>query len=536
MVKRLLILFVIIPLIYGCRQTDEYRQLVVADSLLRQELVDSALQKLRTIDIDSTNSELRAYYILLRTQALYKSYQPITSDSDINISYDHYKVSGDKEKLARTLLYRGNVRIDMGKTEEAIEDYKMAERLLTDVDDEALKHNVLFVLSHVYSTHSEYSLAIDYLRKAKDCAIKAGRNDYLVYDNKLTSIVYYKLAQYDSSYYYINKSIDAIYLLPEEPAKNRAHIWTDLGVTCYMMNDLEKAKQALEKSISIVPLGSAYATLARISLKKKDTTEAIRLLEEGLKVPDTKDADIDIVNLLSSIELNRGNYQHAAELSRRAYTLKDSMVKRQQEENVKAVQIEYDRKTEAEQSVIVRRWLWTGIGVVALTGGIVVAILIRRSRREKQQLAEERQRVEQLSEEGRKVNKELTKAIGKVEQMKRIRHEQDKAISSQQREWQQLGKAMAHGHRLFMELTGGGNIRQWTSADFKDFRIYYDCVDSTFAETIAQNYDQLSPNLYLLSVLEHLGKSDEYIMTTMGLTLGALRTTRSRLNQKQKDA
>jgi hypothetical protein len=120
--------------------------------------------------------------------------------------------------------------------------------------------------------------------------------------------------------------------------------------------------------------------------------------------------------------------------------------------------------------------------------------------------------------------------------MKRIRHEQDKAISSQQREWQQLGKAMTHGHRLFMELTSGGNIRQWTSADFKDFRIYYDCVDSTFAETIAQNYDQLSPNLYLLSVLEHLGKSDEYIMTTMGLTLGALRTTRSRLNQKQKDA
>lgn len=172
MVKRLLILFVIIPLIYGCRQTDEYRQLVVADSLLRQELVDSALQKLRTIDIDSTNSELRAYYILLRTQALYKSYQPITSDSDINISYDYYKVSGDKEKLARTLLYRGNVRIDMGKTEEAIEDYKMAERLLTDVDDEALKHNALFVLSHVYSTHSEYSLAIDYLRKAKDCAIQ----------------------------------------------------------------------------------------------------------------------------------------------------------------------------------------------------------------------------------------------------------------------------------------------------------------------------------------------------------------------------
>lgn len=259
------------------------------------------------------------------------------------------------------------------------------------------------------------------------------------------------------------------------------------------------------------------------------------MLVKDIETGESVYSKIESLLFLSKIEQESGNYKQATEFSQQAYMLRDSLNKRQREDNIKAQQIAFDRKTEAERAYLAKRWLWTGIGVVALTGGIVVAILIRRSRREKQQLAEERQRVEQLSEEGRKVNKELTKAIGKVEQMKRIRHEQDKAISSQQREWQQLGKAMAHGHQLFIELTSGGNIRQWTSADFKDFRIYYDCVDSTFAETIAQNYDQLSPNLYLLSVLEHLGKSDEDIMSTMGLSLGALRTTRTRLSQKQKD-
>jgi hypothetical protein len=89
--------------------------------------------------------------------------------------------------------------------------------------------------------------------------------------------------------------------------------------------------------------------------------------------------------------------------------------------------------------------------------------------------------------------------------------------------------------RLFMELTNGGSIIKWSSDDFKDFHTYYNSVDSAFAENLASKYGSLSPNLYLLALLEHLGKSDEDIMLTMGLTLGALRTTRTRLTQKEKD-
>lgn len=241
------------------------------------------------------------------------------------------------------------------------------------------------------------------------------------------------------------------------------------------------------------------------------------------------------IMLLSQIEQQQGNHKWAVELSHRAYALKDSLTRQQQEDNIKAQQIAFDRRVESERAATVRRWLWAGIAIAILIGVVAVTIVLYRWNKTRRRLAEERRQVEQLQAEEQQVNKELSKTKNAVERLKRAQQEQDKAMNSQQREWQQHGKAMERGHRLFMELTSGGNIRQWTSADFKDFRIYYDCVDSTFAETIAQNYDQLSPNLYMLAVLEHLGKSDEDIMSTMGLSLGALRTTRTRLSQKQKD-
>ena len=410
----------------------------------------------------------------------------------------------------------------------------MAEKVGRELPDNNLHHNIFFQIANIEFDNYEYLLAIDDYKKALAFADKAFRDDYRAYDYQNLSVCFYHLTQYDSSYCYINKSIQMIDKIPDSPIVNKTRILVSLGITYYMMNDFQKSKEVIEKAISMTPLGSAYAVLARISLCKKDTIQAKVLLNEGLKYCDTKRVQIDLIKTLGQIEQQQGNYQRAAELAQQAYQLSDSLNKRQREDNIRAQQIEFDRRMEAERAAVVRRWLWVGIGLAVLIGGVAVVILMRRSRLTKRLLDEEQRRVEALSEEERQVSRELNKAMSKVEQMKRARLEQERLSLSQQREWQRHEQALERGHRLFMELTGGGNTRQWTREDFKDFRIYYDTVDSAFAETVARQYGQLSPNLYLLAVLEHIGKSDDDIMAAMALSLGALRTTRSRLNQKQQ--
>lgn len=526
---------VLVCFLYGCKPGGVLKELDEVDDLLRCDLPDSALSRLAEIHIDSNQVEVVAYYYLLKAQAMYMNYITIGSDSLLDVSYDYYRLSGDKSKYARTLLYRGNIRYDLGKVKEAMEDYKMAEKVVREVPDSRLQHNIYFQIANIECDNSEYLLALEDYKKALVFADKAHRDDYKAYDFQNISGCFYRLAQYDSSYYYINKSLQLIDSIPDNPIVNKTRVLVSLGVVYYMRNDFQKSKEVIERAIAMTPLGSAYAVLARIHLCERDTIKAKNILVEGLKFCESKRVEIDLLKTLSKVEQQQGNYRRAAELAQQSYQLSDSLNKRQREDNIRAQQIAFDRQTEAERAAVVRRWLWMVIGLAVLIGGVAVVILMRRSQRTKRLLDEEQRRTETLNQENRKVSRELNKTMGKVEQMKRARQEQERLSLNQQREWQRHEQAIERGHRLFMELTGGGNIKQWGREDFKDFRTYYDTVDSAFAETMARQYGQLSSNLYLLAVLEHIGKSDDDIMAAMALSLGALRTTRSRLNQKQQD-
>ena len=67
-------------------------RLIHADSLLQEHEPDSALLLLSAIDgatLRAAND--RAYHALLLTQAQYRCYADITSDSTINVALDYYQ-------------------------------------------------------------------------------------------------------------------------------------------------------------------------------------------------------------------------------------------------------------------------------------------------------------------------------------------------------------------------------------------------------------------------------------------------------------
>ena len=521
----------------GCyyQSNSVYSQLVMVDSLLRNEQVDSALKRLHLVNLKDCDDESFFYYCLLLPQTLYKNYQVIESDSMIRCAVDYYRKQDNRRKLAQALLYNGDILYDEGKSADAMALLKEAEAIVEGMDDNYLRHNIYFQIASINSYYDERQLALDYIKKALLCSLKSGRLDHIAYDYLNYSVYHHNIGNNDSSRFYIDKCISLIDHLPKKPAIRRGNVWKSMGFA-YFSVDKERSKDFFEKSIALAPTGDALGALARLMLEMKDTVRAKLLLSESIKDNEFPHIRADNILLFSDIENQQGNHKRAAELSQEAYALKDSLTRLQQAQNVKAVQVEYDWIKKSKQAASIRRWLWTGLAITILIGVVAVAVVLYRWNKTRRRLAEEQRQVEQLQAEEQQVNKELNKTKKTVERLKRARQEQDKAMSSRQREWEKHKRAIERGHRLFMELNNGGSIVKWSSDDFKDFRTYYNSVNRGFSETIAQNYEPLSPNLYMLAALGHAGKNDDDIMATMGLTLKALRTTRTRLSQKRKNA
>ena len=109
--------------IAGCDSRHSYdARLRTADSLLRVNNPDSALQVLSVMDSAGLRSASdRAYHALLLTQAQYRSYADISSDSTINVALDYYKRhDGEQEKLTRSYIYKGAVTEVLGNPESAM--------------------------------------------------------------------------------------------------------------------------------------------------------------------------------------------------------------------------------------------------------------------------------------------------------------------------------------------------------------------------------------------------------------------------------
>ncbi len=107
------VLVVLVFVLGGCHgQSNRYDpRLIAADSVLRMNNPDSALRLLDAIDGAKLSSAGdRAYHALLLTQAQYRCYVDITSDSMINVALDYYKQhEGEQEKLTRAYIYKGAV-------------------------------------------------------------------------------------------------------------------------------------------------------------------------------------------------------------------------------------------------------------------------------------------------------------------------------------------------------------------------------------------------------------------------------------------
>lgn len=228
------------------------KQLAAVDSLLSADHPDSALIDLHSIDENSMESANFAYYGLLLTEARYRLYLPIKSDSTIRESLSYYKKNGkDTEKLSRAYYYSAMVDYDLKKEKAAMADLIQAERLTRTSRNADLRHKIYESLAYFYGNAHEIDSAMRYSKISLDYAKATGHHDWEASALDYIANCFMEMGQRDSAIAYANRCMPLINTMTPE---HQAFLLADIGMIMKDVNpslSVDLLQRAVAKSLPL---------------------------------------------------------------------------------------------------------------------------------------------------------------------------------------------------------------------------------------------------------------------------------------------
>ena len=310
---------VVAALFTDCGGVQHYDgRLVAADSLM-WSAPDSALAVVGALDTLDSEGDL-AYRDMLMTQARYKCYAEITAadDSSITRAMGYFSTrSGDREKLTRSLFYKGAVMEELGYIDSAMYYYRSAEATADPKDYSNLGQINTRIADLYREEYSQDSTAIIRFKESiRYFSILADTN-YIIYGLGAIGCIY-GVIQPDSAQHYL---ANAIRLAQQfDPSLQYSHKSTLAGLYYYQNNYVE----AKNTSMDILRNGKDdcsetqfyyYAALSYLKLGNLDSAKYILNI-----TPQPVDA-VDSMNYynvlaeIANLENNHDIYKKYKELS-----------------------------------------------------------------------------------------------------------------------------------------------------------------------------------------------------------------------------
>ena len=356
------------------------------DTLLQNNDYVEAWKEIKDIKPDRLNDGDHALYSLLFTQAQYKNYEPITSDSVINLAADYYQQSNDKEKATRSLLYQGCVYEVLGDPERAIDCYNKADKT-ADKQDMANK---------AYAKLRAGILYQDNIVGAKEIAIEKyieALRLYRLLDDKhyellcLTNIgaIYRNFKEkekQDSALFYIDSAIELA------KKKNDTYFLFENLFTKAEFYELVKHQYSIAKDYSIlaIRLGGkeidhprAHFCAAKSYVKLGRIDSAYYYLNHAPKLNTARDSIMQY-NLLADIALNINQREDWLLNRNKAIMMADSILITSLNAKLFTIEKKYDLQQEELKNVSLQaklRGAWLMVALVLLAALTLIHVLWR---------------------------------------------------------------------------------------------------------------------------------------------------------------
>lgn len=247
--------FIIMVLFFYVIISSCQREKPLSPRLLQIEQVleqspDTAMSLLKQMESpEKLPEEQYAYYCLLLTEAMDKTYTSFRSDSLITVAADYFVKSKNSYLKAKSLYYLGRVNQELLQPEKATEYYLAAIPYAENIKSYKL---LAMIYNHIGGLYRQQDMY--------DKALIATKN----------SCEYFELAKDTVNLIYAVRDVGRVYLLMKE---------TDSTLVCYQralnLASLKKDRRA-ESSI-LVDIGLANRTI-------KNYSEALKMFREAIQI------------------------------------------------------------------------------------------------------------------------------------------------------------------------------------------------------------------------------------------------------------
>ncbi len=342
------------------------------DSLLLKNNYIEALKEISTFNPDTLNEEERALYSLLLTQAKFKNYEPITSDSLINQAVNYYQNSDDKEKATRSLLYQGCVYEVLDYPEKAVDCYNRAEET-ADNNDFANKAYANMRLAFLYQTYivGAKTIAIEKLFKALQLYRLLHDEHYELLCLSDIGAIYRDFNEkekQDSALFYIDSAIE-LAKKQNDTYFQFANLFNKAEFYELERNDYLNAKRYVVQAINIggkeIDHPRAHFCAAKSFVKLGNIDSALYYLNQSPNIHTAEDS-IMYFTLLADISLFKNDHESWLYYNNKYHSMSDSILIGSLNAKLLTIEKKYDLQQEELKNVSLRSKLKGAWLIIAL--------------------------------------------------------------------------------------------------------------------------------------------------------------------------
>ena len=520
--KRIVWIIIIIAALAGCNEKCHPLLKEAADIIHQRP--DSALALISRVDTTSLSEADRMEYRLLKIMTDYIVLHQADGDSLITTCVDYYDKHGDAWHRGRAYYYRGGIRRHLlGRTFDAIKDYKVAETIAEDVDDELLKNMVYDNLAYANYNCFNHLLILEYSQKYLESSRRMNDSFMTLRGLQFCASAYAYMDQRDSAYAYIFRSMDYIDLAD---SILRADIYQNIAAMYEERGDVENAKKYLEKwrNDKAASNFKGYETMARLLEAQGHYQEAIEAAKKCLteKDPLVRNHSMEV---LSRLYEKTGDMNAALDMKRQKDAFTDSVMKANHSLEIADWQKKFDEKRWEERSH--QQMMKAGIVLLSFLFVLTIGILCywRRGRSLRFRLDEHARRI--------------TENQAEIERLQQIGEASEQAIADLKMQIedsrQRIASKLLTGTRQFVKLQRKEPVADMTAEERQCLIDYFAQLRPKRWQQWEHTYNPLTPAQYVFLILQDdLNYDDNTIAQILDVKPASLRTLRSRIKVRER--